>query len=245
MSPGSVEYNVDLSEFETRSQPIERPRERMYAFGPAVLSNIDLVALLLGGGKAEQRALALLQRVGGLSGLLRCVPQELAEAPGIGEASATAVCAAVELARRIGQLQLPVDAAVRGADDVRRFVSAHLRGRTQEVFMIIGLDSRQRIRLIKEVGLGSVAHVQVHPREVFRPLIQAGAHSVILVHNHPSGELRPSECDLALTHRLVESGWLMGIPVVDHMIVTDGGCASMRALGLIPPGPDEPPANEP
>lgn len=244
MSLESTEYNVDLSDFETSPQPIERPRERMYAFGPAVLSNVDLIALLLGGGRAEQRALGLLQRVGGLSGLLRSLPQELAEAPGIGDASATAVCAAVELARRIGQLQLPVDAAVRGSDDVRRFVHTHLRGRTQEVFMVIGLDSRQRIRLIKEVGLGSVAHVQVHPREVFRPLIQAGAHAVILVHNHPSGERSPSECDIALTHRLAECGWMVGIPVVDHMIVTDGGCTSMRALGLIPPGPDEAPERE-
>lgn len=230
---------IEVSE-EPGAQPIERPRERMYTFGPAVLSNVELIALLLGGGKTEQRALALLQRVGGLGGLLRCVPQELAESPGIGEASATAVCAAVELARRLGQLQLPVDSAVRGSDDVRRFVHAHLRGRSQEVFMVLGLDSRQRIRLIKEVGLGSVAHVQVHPREVFRPLIQAGAHSVILVHNHPSGERHPSERDIGLTQRLVECGWMVGIPVLDHLIVTDAGSTSMLALGLIPSSAEAP-----
>lgn len=67
---------------------------------------------------------------------------------------------------------------------------------------------------------------------------------MILVHNHPSGERSPSECDIALTHRLAECGWMVGIPVVDHMIVTDGGCTSMRALGLIPPGPDEAPERE-
>jgi DNA repair protein RadC len=128
---------------------------------------------------------------------------------------------------------------VRGADDVRRFVHTHLRGRCQEVFMVLGLDSRRRIRLIKEVGLGSVAHVHVHPREVFRPLIQAGAHAVILVHNHPSGDPDPSESDIGLTHRLAECGWMTGIPVVDHIIVTDAGCTSMLALGLIPEGPLE------
>src|SRR5687767_15819472 len=90
-----------------RVAAIERPRERMVAFGPAALSNVELVALLLGGGRSEQRALALLQQVGGISGLLRCVPGELLAAPGVGEASATAVCAAVELARRIGQLEMP------------------------------------------------------------------------------------------------------------------------------------------
>lgn len=106
--------------------------------------------------------------------------------------------------------------------------------------MILGLDSRRRIRLIKEVGLGSVAHVHVHPREVFRPLTQVGAHSVILVHNHPSGEPNPSESDIGLTLRLVECGWMMGIPVVDHLIVTDSGCTSMLALGLIPEAPIPP-----
>lgn len=217
-----------------RSQPIERPRERMFTFGAAVLSNVELVALLLGGGRAEQRALALLQKVGGVGGLLRCLPHELAESPGIGEASATAVCAAVELARRIGQLDLPYDTAIRGPEDVRRYVRAHLRGRSQEVFVVLGLDSRQRVRLVKEVGLGTVAHVEVHPREVFRPLVRAGAHSVILVHNHPSGEARPSERDLRLTSRLVECGWMMGIPVVDHLIVTDFEMASMVGLGVLP-----------
>lgn len=235
----ALSVTVEPAASDGRAPTIERPRERMYAFGPAALSNVELVALLLGGGRSEQRALALLQRVGGLAGLMRGLPHELAEAPGIGEASATAVCAAVELARRIGQLQLPVDAAVRGIEDVRRFVHTHLRGRNQEVFMVLGLDSRRRIRLIKEVGLGSVAHVHVHPREVFRPLIQAGAHSVILVHNHPSGDPDPSESDIGLTHRLAECGWLMGIPVLDHIVVTDAGCTSMLALGLIPEGPLE------
>lgn len=220
---------------EQAPQSIERPRERLVAFGPGALSTVELVALLLGGGRSQQRALGLLQRVGGLSGLLRCVPQELAESPGIGEASATAVCAAVELARRIGQLGISAEAAIRGGDDVRRFAQAHLRGRSQEVLMVLGLDSRQRVRLIREVGLGSVAHVQVHPREVYRPLIQVGAHSVVLVHNHPSGDPNPSEADVVLTRRLVESGWLVGIPVVDHLIVTDTTCASMLELGLLPP----------
>lgn len=216
------------------SPAIERPRERMVAFGPAALSNVELVALLLGGGRSEQRALALLQQVGGIAGLLRCVPHELLAAPGVGEASATAVCAAVELARRIGQLEMPFESSIHGPEDVRRFVRAALRGRSQEVFVVLGLDSRQRVRLVREVALGSVSHVEVHPREVFRPLVRAGSHSVILVHNHPSGELRPSPSDLRITGRLVELGELLGIPVLDHLIVTDDGVASFVGLGLLP-----------
>ncbi len=213
--------------------PIERPRERMFAFGPGALSNVELVALLLGGGRSEQRALALLQQVGGVGGLLRCMPGELLEAPGIGEASATAVCAAVELARRIGQLEMPFTAPIQGPEDVRNYLQASLRGRSQEVFLVLGLDGRQRVRLAREVAVGAVGHVEVHPRDVFHPLVRAGSQSVILVHNHPSGELRPSASDLRITRRLVELGELLGIPVLDHLIVTDEGMASFVGLGLL------------
>lgn len=212
---------------------IERPRERMVTFGPAALSNVELVALLLGGGRAEQRALALLQRTGGIGGLVRCLPNELLSTPGVGEASATAVCAAVELARRIGQLEIPFESAIRGPEDVRRFVRSHLRGRSQEVMMVLGLDSRQRVRLVREVSMGSLDALEVHPREVFRPLVRAGSHAVILVHNHPSGELQPSARDLRMTERLQHTGELLGIPVLDHLLVTDLGCTSFVGAGLM------------
>ena len=232
-----VGFMADDAEIEVLSvapSAIERPRERMFAFGPGALSNVELVALLLGGGRSEQRALALLQQVGGIGGLLRCVPGELLETPGVGEASATAVCAAVELARRIGQIEMPFESPIQGPEDVRRYVRASLRGRAQEIFVVLGLDSRQRVRLVREVAIGSACHVEVHPREVFRPLVRAGSHSVILVHNHPSGELHPSPSDLRITRRLVELGELLGIPVLDHLIVTDEGMASFVGLGLLP-----------
>jgi DNA repair protein RadC len=232
-----LEAALEEPEMTIQAPAIERPRERMFTFGPAALSNVELIALLLGGGRAEQRALALLQRSGGIGGLMRCLPNELLATPGVGEASATAVCAAVELARRIGQLEMPFETAIRGPEDVRRFVRSHLRGRSQEVLMVLGLDSRQRVRLVREVGLGSLDHIEVHPREVFRPLVRSGSHAVILVHNHPSGEAQPSPSDLLLTKRLAHTGELLGIPVLDHLIVTDTGCASCVGLGLLPPPP--------
>jgi DNA repair protein RadC len=213
---------------------IERPRERMLAFGPAALSNVELIALLLGGGHAEQRALGLLQQIGGIGGLVRCMPAELLAVAGVGEASATAVCAAVELARRIGQLEMPFESSIRGPEDVRRYLRASLRGRVQEVFLVLGLDARQRVRLVREVALGTTAGVELQPREVFRPLVRAASHSVLLVHNHPDGELQPSPADLKLTQRLVELGELLGIPVLDHLIVTDEGMSSLAGLGLLP-----------
>lgn len=220
---------------------IERPRERMLAFGPAALSNVELIALLLGGGHSERRALGLLQQVGGVNGLVRCMPAELLEVAGVGEASATAICAAVELSRRIGQLEIPFESSIRGPEDVRRYLRASLRGRVQEVFLVLGLDARQRVRLVREVALGATAGLEVQPREVFRPLVRAASHSVLLVHNNPDGELQPSPADLKLTQRLVELGELLGIPVLDHLIVTDEGMTSLAGLGLLPLAREEVP----
>ena len=221
--------------------PLERPRERMLVLGPPTLADLELVALVLGGGHALRRADLLLRAVGGLGGLARALPQELAALPGIGEASATALCASVELARRLERLSLPCERPLGDPEAVHRFAQATLRGVAQEVFLVIGLDARQRVRLCREVGRGTVAAVQVHPREVFSPLVRAAAHAAILVHNHPSGEVEPSHADIELTARLCQVGWTLGIPILDHLIVSDGARASLCELGLMPPPPGEEP----
>lgn len=206
----------------------------MLLFGADHLADVELVALLLGGGRALARACTLLETVGGLEGLSGAQSQELSRLPGLGHASATALAAAVELGRRVGRLQLKWGAALRQPADAAQFARAHLRGATQEHFVVLGLDSRQRVRFVRTVGLGSLAQVDVHPRELFRPLIRAGIHSTILVHNHPSGDPEPSEADVELTHRMAEVGRLVGIPVLDHLVVTDADHCSLAALGLLP-----------
>lgn len=218
----------------TRLEPGERPRERMLVYGATALADVELVALLLGGGRALSRAVRVLESVGGMQGLAATTAQELCEIPGLGEASATAVAAAIELARRVGRLDGTWTRALRRPVEAAEFARATLRGATQEHFVVLGLDSRQRIRLVRTVGIGSLAQVDVHPREVFRPLIRAGIHSVILVHNHPSGDPEPSEADVELTHRMAEVGRLVGIPVLDHLVVTDRDHCSLAALGLVP-----------
>lgn len=214
--------------------PKERPREKMLLYGARDLADIELIALLLGGGRALSRAGLLLERIGGLSGLSAAAPRELSALPGLGDASATALVAAVELARRVGRTELTWGASLRQPADAAGFARAELRGATQEHFLVLGMDSRQRVRLVRTVGVGSLAQVDVHPREVFRPLMRAGVHAVILVHNHPSGDPEPSEADVDLTHRMAEVGRLVGIPVLDHLVVTDGDFCSLAALGLLP-----------
>lgn len=232
----ALELVVDPLSQKLEPEPpsTERPRERLLLLGPGVLSDVELVALLLGGGRSLERARAVLDGVGGLAGLSRACAHELRELPGIGDAGATALAAAIELKRRIDQLALPWGAALQTPRDAEAFLRSVFHGAAQEHFVVIGLDARQRVRMMRTVGVGTLNRVEVHPREVFRPLLRAGMHSCLIAHNHPSGDATPSEADVLLTERMVGVGQFLGVPVVDHIVVSDHGFVSMAELGLIP-----------
>jgi len=214
--------------------PSERPRERMLLFGAEPLADVELVALVLGGGRSLQRAMLVLDDVGGVAGLARSTAHELKAVPGVGLAGAASLSAACELAVRIAAQRLPQADTVRGPGDVGRYAQARFGAQAQETFAVLGLDARQRVRMVRTVAVGSLAEVDVHPREAFRPLLAAGMHSVVLVHNHPSGEPEPSAADIELTRRLAAVGQLVGIPVVDHVVVAAGAWCSLGQLGLMP-----------
>lgn len=223
---------------ESEAKPVtpapERPRERLLLFGPAVLSEVELVALLLGGARSIARAQSVLENIGGLAGLSRACAHELRELPGLGDAGATALAAAVELKRRIDRVELPWNRPLETPRDAEAFLRSVLHGAPQENFVIVGLDSRQRVRMVRTVGVGTLSRVEVHPREVFRPLLRAGMHSCLIAHNHPSGDATPSEADVLLTERMVNVGVFLGIPVVDHIVISDRDFVSLAELGLIP-----------
>lgn len=229
-----LELVADPLPHKPETPPSDRPRERLLLLGPGVLSDVELVALLLGGGRSIQRAQAVLDGVGGLAGLCRACAHELRELPGIGDAGATALAAVIEIKRRIDRLALPWGATLGTPRDAESFLRSVFHGAHQEHFVVIGLDARQRVRMLRTVGVGTLNRVEVHPREVFRPLLRAGMHSCLLAHNHPSGDPSPSESDVMLTERMVGVGQFLGIPVVDHVIVSDHGFVSMAELGLIP-----------
>lgn len=211
----------------------ERPSERMLLFGPAVLADVELVALVLGGRYSLRRAQAVLDTVGGLAGLVRACPHELRMVDGIGDAAATALVASVELKRRIDRIALPWGRRLESPRDAEVFLRSLVHGATQESFVIVGLDARQRVCMARTVGVGTLTRVEVHPREVFRPLLRAGMHTCILAHNHPSGDASPSEEDVILTERMVRIGRFLGIPVVDHVVLSDSGFVSMAECGLL------------
>lgn len=213
--------------------PQARPRERMMLFGPHQLSVVELLALILGGGHSLDRGSAVLADAGGLRALVRAGPQQLSRTPGIGVAGATAICAAFELGKRVASLDVPYAQPFEERGDIERFLLASLGDSTQETFVVLGLDARRCLQMIRTVAVGSAASVHVHPREVFRPLVEAGMHAVIVVHNHPSGRAEPSDADLLLTHRLTAVGQVLGIPVLDHFIVSRERVVSMVEQGLL------------
>ncbi|MBL0214210.1 MAG: DNA repair protein RadC [Myxococcales bacterium] len=198
--------------------------------GPTELGDEELIALVLGTGvrdhPARAVALELVRSAGGVGPLSRSSVRELAQITGIGSARAARVAAAFELGRRALDAVQHRETLGR-AEDVFRCVKPRVAGLTQEVFISIGVDIRNGLLDIVEVARGTVLGVEVHPREVFRPLIRMAAAGGVLVHNHPSGDPTPSSEDLELTRRLREVGRVLGIPIIDHIVIGDNSFRSL------------------
>ena len=215
----------------------ERPRERLSAQGPAALGDAELVAILLGSGRPGQNvvevAAALLASVGGLDGLGRADESDLRRQPGVGQARATLLRAALELGRRVTGTRPERGRRLGAAAEVWAHYRARLAFAPVEEFWVIGLDVRHRLLFESCVARGSLTGVEVHPREVFRPLIRGTAAATIFLHNHPSGDPSPSRQDLELTRRLKEVGELCGISVLDHVVVGAEGFVSLAERGWL------------
>ena len=168
----------------------------------------------------------LVDSAGGIAELSRASPRELAQITGIGPALATRIVAAFELGRRIVEM-VHHRTTLSHAADVHHVVAPRLAGMLQEVFLVIGVDIRNNLLDVVEVARGTVLGVEVHPREVFRPLIRMAAAGGVLVHNHPSGDPTPSSEDVELTRRLREIGGLLGIPIIDHVVIAETGYRSL------------------
>ncbi len=212
---------------------LARLRDRLCTYGGGGLGDAELVALLLGGAAALDGARAVAERYPTLEDLGRAPPDELASLPGVGPAGATRLRAAFELARRAAAEDAPRGRPVSTPADARAVLAPHLLGHDREHFVVCGLDARHRVRLVHTVAVGTLAYVDVHPREVFRPLVRAGAFAAIVGHNHPSGDPTPSEDDLRLTRRLEEAGRLVGIALLDHLVFGGGAAVSLRERGLL------------
>jgi DNA repair protein RadC len=153
---------------------------------------------------------------------------------GATDRQADRLVAAFELSREAAKHRKAWRPQIKAPNDVVTYLNTHLPQKEQESFVVLLLDSRQRVIDARTVSIGSLAQVDVHPRELFRDAIRIRAHSVILAHNHPSGDPEPSEADVNLTNRMAEAGRLVGIPVLDHIVVGGDDSTSLASLGLMP-----------
>ena len=214
----------------------ERPREKLLDRGPGVLSDAELLALLIGSGtrgcSAVELARGLLGDFGSLRALLLAERSRWTR-KGLGPARYATVQAAVELARRHLQEELRSGLPLTTPQAAFRFLQAQLRDRPYEVFCCLYLDNRHRLIAFEELFRGTVDCAQVHPREVVRQALLHNASALILAHNHPSGGIEPSPADEAITRRLKAGLSLMDMRVVDHVIVGGSHCYSFAEHGLL------------
>ena len=214
----------------------ERPRERLVKFGEQALSAQELLQLILGPGISRQSVVVtaqkLLTQFGSLQKLSEASIEELSSIKGIGLAKATQIKAVFEIGRRIStQTPSYKSKELTNPEKVYRLIKSKLKDYHKEHFYIIALNSRGHS--IAEISVGSLDTSIVHPREVFAEAIKNKAASVIFAHNHPSGDPEPSEDDLLITKKLVESGKILGIDVTDHIIMAKDRFLSFKEQGLI------------
>lgn len=222
-----------------REMPVDqRPRERLHAHRPEALATRELLAVVLGSGSSGRSALELasqiLERYGGsLRRMGRAEPADLRRIRGVGPARAASVAAALELGRRAASEPARAERRIRAPRDVHRRLGPVLRDRTQEEFWALYLDTQNRVLAERRLTVGLLNTSLVHPREVFAPALAASAASVILAHNHPSGDPEPSREDAEVTRQLVASGELLGVPVRDHVVLGDGRWVSLMERGML------------
>jgi len=207
----------------------DRPREKLARKGAASLSDVELLAVLLGSGTRRTSVLDLASKIlRTLDGRLDSDSLEkLQSIAGVGKAKACQIEAALELARRHVSKGRHV---IREAADALPYLQS-IRGKKQEHFVSVSLNGANEVIEARVVTVGLLDTNQVHPREVFSDPIVDRAAAVLVAHNHPSGTLEPSPEDLALTRRIVKAGELLGIHVLDHLIVTADGFLSLREAG--------------
>lgn len=215
-----------------------RPREKLMARGAASLADAELLALLLRTGVAGKNVLQLahelLERFGGLAGLLHTSADKLKAVKGMGGVTRRAeMMAVLELARRAMGQQLSERAVFESSDAVNDYLQLHIGSRPYEVFAVMFLDVQHRLIVLEELFRGTLTHTSVYPREVVMRALHHQAAAVVLAHNHPSGSIEPSRSDEAITQRLTAALGLIDVIVVDHIIVGSGLSFSMAEKGLL------------
>lgn len=216
----------------------ERPREKLTIDGVASLSNSELMAIVVQSGTKDESAVVLSQRIlgmldHGIQDLSDITLEELMAVKGIGLAKACQISAAVELGKRVMVKQRQMFGKINSPSTVVEFFQGELKHLNKEKFIVVFLNTKNIITSYETISIGSLSASIVHPREVFNRAIKRSAASLILVHNHPSGNPSPSKDDEVITKRLCEVGDVVGIKILDHLIICDEAYFSFKEMALI------------
>lgn len=233
-----------MESFNKSSTPIktwaidDRPREKLALKGSSALSDSELLAILINTGSGKQSALDLAKSVfnlcdNKLSELGKLSLEQLMALKGIGEAKAITIVAAMELARRRQEEPLHRRDKIINSIEAAQFLKTHLKDYAHEVFAVLFLNAGSRLLGYEIISYGGLSQTIVDPKIIFNRALALKASSLILSHNHPSGNLNPSNADKVITQRIVEGAKLLDIKVVDHIIVSDDGYYSFADEGLI------------
>ena len=214
-----------------------RPREKLLANGAAALGDAELLALLLRTGLQGKNVLVLAQELlaqfDGVGGLLQAGMDELKTVKGLGPAKRAELAAVLELARRALAAQLKTQPLLNSPEAVRHYLQLSLGHKPHEVFAVLFLDAQHRLIAMEELFRGTLTQTSVYPREVAVRALHLNAASVLLAHNHPSGDATPSAADTQLTRRLTSALALIDVQVLDHFVVTRTTVASLAEQGLM------------
>ncbi|WP_297392327.1 DNA repair protein RadC [uncultured Peptoniphilus sp.] len=222
----------------------ERPQEKLLKFGPNYLSNAELLALIIRtGSKSGHSAIDTANKVlrslksendrNGLNSLKNATFANLMQVEGIGEAKAAMIIAAVQLGMRLSVSSYDSKIRVTSPSVAANYVLSDMSVLEEEHFRIITLNTKKEINFVREISKGTINMTLVHAREVFRAAISDNAHTIILLHNHPTGDPKPSKEDIDLTNTLVQASKIIGIDILDHIIIGDNKYFSFLEEGLI------------
>ena len=214
----------------------ERPRELLLEKGPEFVSDAGLVAILLHVGLKGKDAVSLgrelINNFGGLRGLLNANRKDLEKVKGLGPAKIAQLLAATEIAKRQLKEQIVRKAAIHGPEDMIEYLSMSMANLKEEVFKVVYLNSANVVLAVEDLFKGTIDQSAVYPREIIKRAIELNASGLIFVHNHPSGDLKPSQSDLSLNRRLIEACLAVNLTPLDHLIISPSGYTSLKDKSL-------------
>jgi DNA repair protein RadC len=228
-----MDNNIKISDIPSS----ERPIEKLMNFGADTLSNQELLAVILRCGTKGQNILTLsekiLSEVHGLNGILNVTYDDIKRIKGVKTVKASQILALAELFRRFNTLKADNKITIRSSKDIAEMLMIEMADLNQEILKLIILNTKNKIIKIKDVFKGTLNSSLVHPREIFCEAIKSSGASIIICHNHPSGDPNPSEEDINITVRIKECGKIIGINLLDHIIIGDRKYSSLKEKGII------------